>query len=220
MPEMVHLSGELALFTRPEFSAEPISYEVPPHSQIRGIMESIYWKPEMFYSINRIEILSPIRWRNIYRNELKSFNSRSASIDAASRRTQRMSTLLKNVEYIVHFSVNLTDKGEAEGETLGKHYSIVKGRLKKGIAHGDHPHFGRREYQANFCLVDDRSTFPEPAHINLDMGIMLYDRHDYMKRYAPGNVNLFCRARIRDGILDYPTYDQVLSEGIMIGEIK
>ncbi|MFM6134869.1 MAG: CRISPR-associated protein Cas5, partial [Cuspidothrix sp.] len=45
------LWGEWALFTRPEFKAEPHSYRVIPFTAAVGVLESIFWKPEIKYKI-------------------------------------------------------------------------------------------------------------------------------------------------------------------------
>ena len=39
------VEGEYALFTRPEFKVERVSYDVPTVSAMEGLIKSIYWKP-------------------------------------------------------------------------------------------------------------------------------------------------------------------------------
>ena len=38
------VEGEYALFTRPEFKVERVSYDVPTVSAMEGLIKSIYWK--------------------------------------------------------------------------------------------------------------------------------------------------------------------------------
>jgi CRISPR-associated Cas5-like protein len=61
---------EYACFTRPECKVERMSYPVLTPSAMRGILEAIYWKPEISWHIDSIRILEPIRWINIKRNEV------------------------------------------------------------------------------------------------------------------------------------------------------
>jgi CRISPR-associated protein Cas5d len=65
----LHVWGEYALFTRPEMKVERVSYEVMTPSAARGILEAIYWKPQMRWNIRSIEVLKPIRFTNIRRNQ-------------------------------------------------------------------------------------------------------------------------------------------------------
>ena len=39
--------GEWAAFNRPEMKVERVSYDVMTPSAARGILEAIYWKPQM-----------------------------------------------------------------------------------------------------------------------------------------------------------------------------
>lgn len=64
--------GDYALFSRPELSVERMSYDVITPSAARGILESIYWHPGMCWRIDKIYLLSPIRFTNIRRNEVKA----------------------------------------------------------------------------------------------------------------------------------------------------
>src|ERR1017187_883196 len=63
--------GELACFTRPETKVERVSYDVITPSAARGIVEAIYWKPEIRWVIDRLRVLNPIRFTSVRRNEVK-----------------------------------------------------------------------------------------------------------------------------------------------------
>ena len=62
--------GELACFTRPEMKVERVSYDVMTPSSARGILEAIFWKPEIRWVVDRIRVLAPIRHTSVRRNEL------------------------------------------------------------------------------------------------------------------------------------------------------
>lgn len=219
-------TGKFAMFARPEFLAEPISYEVPPHSQARGLIESVYWKPEMFYRVHSVRLLSPVRRQTLYRNEFKTFRKAPDEVvdfDSNDMKTQRMSTLLTDVDYIFEADVVLSERGMDRGESLLKHYNQVTSRLRKG-QHHSHPYFGRREYPAFLGPVED--DLPDPVDFSMDMGFMLYDRKDYMRLYDMKDhrrpfreeVTVFFRSKVHGGVMYYPTHDVALAEGAVVGD--
>lgn len=57
----IKVQGDLAMFSRGETRSEPYSYDVPPRTAIKGILESIFWKPEMGYSINSLVVCNEIK---------------------------------------------------------------------------------------------------------------------------------------------------------------
>lgn len=54
--------GENACFTRPEMKTERVTYDVMTPSAARGILEAVYWHPGMRWHIDKIHVLSPIRF--------------------------------------------------------------------------------------------------------------------------------------------------------------
>lgn len=70
MPKTLCLKvwGDFACFTRPEMKVERVSYDVITPSAARGILEAIYWKPQIRWVIDRIHVLKRIRFTNIRRN--------------------------------------------------------------------------------------------------------------------------------------------------------
>jgi CRISPR-associated protein Cas5d len=67
---VLEISGDYALFSRPEMKVERVSYDVITPSAARGILEAIYWKPQIRWVIDRIHVLNPIRFTNVRRNEI------------------------------------------------------------------------------------------------------------------------------------------------------
>ena len=57
------LTGRTALFSDPITKAggEKFSYSVPTYQALKGICESIYWKPTFIWYIDRVRIINPIR---------------------------------------------------------------------------------------------------------------------------------------------------------------
>ena len=60
-PLAVKISGDLACFTRPEMKVERVSYPVMTPTAAKGILESIFWKPEFRWRVDEVQVLNPIR---------------------------------------------------------------------------------------------------------------------------------------------------------------
>src|SRR5437660_7071143 len=77
----IHCWGNFACFTRPEMKVERVSYDVITPSAARGVIEAIYWKPEIRWVIDRLHVLNPICFTSMRRNEV------SAKIPTGDART-------------------------------------------------------------------------------------------------------------------------------------
>ena len=81
----LEISGDFACFTRPEMKVERVSYDIITPSAVRAVFESILWKPAIRWQPDRIEVLAPIRWTTIRRNEVGSKLS-AANMKSAMQR--------------------------------------------------------------------------------------------------------------------------------------
>ena len=128
--------GDLASFNRPEMKVERVSYDIMTPSAARGILEAIYWKPEMRWVVDRIHVLTPIRRTQIRRNEIDAkipMRGRSG-VEAAMKagagrlgmavdehRQQRAALLLRDVSYGIQAHVDLDNlEGQLESMDLGR----------------------------------------------------------------------------------------------------
>ena len=192
----LHVWGDYALFTRPEMKVERVSYDVMTPSAARGILEAIYWKPQFRWSILSIEVLRPIRFTNIRRNEVgKKATTPSRAVLAGEpgtlgmfiedERQQRASMLLRDVAYVIHAEVIIKDsRMERGGAELpdhiaaGKHLAIFKRKAAAG-QYRHHPCLGCREFPADFALLPDEAPSPPSelpeADRNRSLGWMLHD---------------------------------------------
>ena len=94
------VSGDFACFTRPEMKVERVSYDVITPSAARGVFSAIFWKPAINWRITRIEVMNPIRWTSVRRNEVSAVASpKSDGIFAEDVRQQRAGLLLRDVRY-------------------------------------------------------------------------------------------------------------------------
>jgi CRISPR-associated protein Cas5d len=53
----VRVWGDFACFTRPEMKVERVSYPMMTPSAARGILEAIFWEPQMYYLIDAIRVI-------------------------------------------------------------------------------------------------------------------------------------------------------------------
>ena len=211
--------GDMACFTRPELKVERVSYDVITPSAARAIFESIFWKPAIHWQITKIEVLNPIKWTSVRRNEVGAVaSSRSlSSLYIEDKRQQKNSLLLRNVRYRLWAKMEYRSvrKRVAEGflfshepgqdENPMKYYQMFEHRASKGQCFNQ-PYLGTRECAASFRLVDWKYEALAPALSaeqggNRDLGIMLYD----MDFSNPDNMlAMFYRAQMKDGVIIVP----------------
>ena len=72
--------GPMVCFTRPEMKVERVSYDVITPSAARAIFEAIFWKPAISWEINKIEVLNPIKWDSVRRNEVGAVAQRQTCL--------------------------------------------------------------------------------------------------------------------------------------------
>ena len=213
----LEVKGDFACFTRPEMKVERVSYDVITPSAARAIFEAILWKPAIEWHIHKIEVLKPIRWVNIRRNEVGAVlpvgNINKAMKGGAlpalyveDARQQRAGLFLKNVAYRLHGSFSLTDKAGAS-DNAGKFAEMFKRRAKKGQCFNQ-PYLGCREFSCDFRLVEDTEKERSAIEENRELGWMLYDM-DYQQADEP--MPLFFNAVMNNGVIDVPARQ---SEGV------
>lgn len=110
----LEVCGDYACFTRPEMKVERVSYDVMTPSAARAIFESILWKPAIRWNVTRIEVMNPIKWISVRRNEVgKTVPAPTAKqmagvavapmgIFIEDERQQRAGLFLRDVRYRIH----------------------------------------------------------------------------------------------------------------------
>ncbi|MBI3757478.1 MAG: type I-C CRISPR-associated protein Cas5 [Deltaproteobacteria bacterium] len=117
----LEVSGNFACFTRPEMKVERVSYDVMTPSAARAVFEAILWKPAIRWQVSKIEVLNPIKWINLRRNEVGAVAS-TRNVETTMRsgagqlglyiedeRQQRAGLFLRDVKYRIHASFELRD---------------------------------------------------------------------------------------------------------------
>ncbi|WP_028478992.1 type I-C CRISPR-associated protein Cas5c [Nocardia sp. CNY236] len=206
-PLVVEVSGDYACFTRPEMKSERFSYEVITPSAARGILEAIFWKPEFDYIIVKIEVLKPIRWFAIRRNEVKSMVSddwvRRAIADPGLRydveddRDQRNTVGLRDVAYRIYAQIRLRSHATA---TEMAYRDQLRRRVDRGACYSQ-PFLGTREFSARFGKATSAEPISGRRDKDKDLGVMLHSI-----AYGPdgGETYRWFLARLTDGVLHVP----------------
>ena len=197
--------GDFACFTRPEMKVERVSYPVMTPSAARGILEAVFWEPQMFYLIDSIRVVKRGRWVSFRRNEVTKVISldsaktwmntpeKTTPIQAgggADDGTQRNMLALQDVEYLITAEVRVTPLANRPEDKLEKYLDEIERRARSGKCF-HRPGLGMREFAADFEWEPDadaaharRATelgqIAEP--FNEDLGLMLYDVFDHRER--------------------------------------
>lgn len=196
----LYIRGPSACFTRPEMKVERVTYEVPTPSAMRGVLEAIFWKPAFRWIIERIDVLEPISFETIRRNEVGNrISPRSGYLLIEKERQQRAALVLKDVAYVIYAHQELTGK-EPEGNDIKKLEAIFERRAKKG-QYFHHPYLGTREFAlSEFRLLKEGEKL-QPIQESKDLGWMLYDL-DFSQPKNP--QPLFFNAKLQEGVLRVP----------------
>jgi CRISPR-associated protein Cas5d len=177
------------------------------------VVEAICWKPEISVLIRQIEMLSPIRWARITRNEVTNvvtddwLNKARANpghrFDAVRERDQRSTLLLRDVRYRIHFQYLL--RPHADG-TVAKYRDQFRRRVERGACYSN-PFLGTREFSAaSFGPPGDDA----PERFDLEPFIMLHSI-DYGDREK--ETYSWFVAEIRGGVMEVP------GQGIELGAV-
>ena len=123
------VDGDYALFSDPvmRVGGEKTSYHIPTYEALKGITESIYWKPTIKWIIDGVRVMNPIQTETkgirpiVYNggNELAYY------------------TYLKDVRYQVraHFEFNefnIRNSGLGKDRNENKHHNIAKKMVERG----------------------------------------------------------------------------------------
>ena len=205
--------GDFACFTRPEMKVERVSYDVITPSSARAIFEAILWKPAIRWQVEKIEVLSPIRWINLRRNEVGKVipkvnpktvtaSGKPLGLNIEDERQQRAGLFLRDVKYRIHAAFEMTERA-GEQDTPTKFAGMFERRASKGQCFNQ-PYLGCREFSCAFRLVKSMDDEPAPIAETRDLGWMLYDM-DYSEPTDP--KPLFFRAELKNGVIEVPALD-------------
>lgn len=207
----VKVWGDLACFSRPEMKVERVSYEVMTPSAARGILEAIFWKPEMQWEVRAIHVLRPVRYLSFVRNEvarkavpgtvLRWAERRSANgyfVNDKDIRTQRHTLALRDVAYLIVADIRVLPGVQADA---AKYRDQFRRRVERGQCHAM-PFLGCREFVACFSAPDEQDR---PIPVTENLGRMLFDL-DYEPGESGRGSPRFFEAGLEQGILHVPAW--------------
>lgn len=207
-PFRLKVTGQNACFTRPEMKVERVSYEVITPSAARGILEAILWKPAMRWEVLQIDVLNPIRWESVRRNEVGSVipagsvkramkaGTGDLGLYVEKERQQRAGLFLRDVSYVIHAAFELT-AAAGDSDSVVKFTEMFVRRASNGQCF-HRPYFGCREFPVDFEFIPQDAEGPKPISETRDLGWMLYDIEYSGKEPMPQ----FFHAELVNGSLD------------------
>ncbi|KZE76832.1 type I-C CRISPR-associated protein Cas5c [Paenibacillus sp. CMAA1739] len=149
--------GDYALFTDPltKLGGEKLTYSVPTYQALKGIVESIYWKPTIIMVVDKVRVLHAIR--------MESKGVRP--IEYGGGNTLANYTYLKDPCYEVqaHFEFNPHRPEMEYDRNENKHHNILKRSLLAG---------GRRDI---FLGTRECQAYVEPCEFGIEAGF--YDNY-------------------------------------------
>ena len=207
--------GDMACFTRPEFKVERVSYDIITPSAARAIFEAILFKRyAMRWQVTKIEVLNPIKWTSIRRNEVGAVASKNPII-IEDKRQQKNTLALHDVRYRIWAKLMFIPVKDRPKEAFAKHkpggdenpmkyYQMFERRASQGQCFTQ-PYLGTREFAASWRVVDTEKESLSPAIPETkDLGIMLYDM-DYSN---PKDIQaMFYRPQMNNGVVIVPPFN-------------
>jgi CRISPR-associated protein Cas5d len=146
------LYGRYALFTDPitRVGGEKFTYQIPTNQALKGICESIYWKPTIQWHIDELRII----------NSIRTENQGMRPISYTGGNTLSNYTYLASPEYEVkaHFDWNYNRRDLSSDRNENKHYFVAKRMLERG---------GRRDI---FLGTRECQGYVEPVEYGLKKG--------------------------------------------------
>lgn len=120
--------GKYALFSDivTKIGGEKMSYPIPSYQALKGITESIYWKPTIVWYIDEVRILNPI--------SMNSKGIRNIKYNDQSGTDLSFYSYLTDVSYQVraHFEFNSHRPELLRDQNEHKHHNIARRMVEKG----------------------------------------------------------------------------------------
>jgi len=196
------LTGKYALFTDPvtKMGGEKCSYHLPTYQAIKGITESVYWKPTIIWIIDKVRIINKI--------QTEAKNVKPLMMDGqygSNRHDLSIYTYLRDVAYQIqaHFEWNMQREDLAEDRDENKHYQIALRMLDKG---GRRDIFlGTRECQGYVepCRFGDNDSYYDKEQ-ELSYGLQFHSFSYPSESGKPVLSARFWQTKLINGIMEFP----------------
>ena len=203
--------GKFALFTDPitKLGGEKCSYQIPTYEAVKGITESIYWKPTFIWVIDKVRVMKSMEMETKGVRTLKYYGGNGGLY---------YYTYLKDVEYQVqaHFEWNENMPELKKDQNDGKHFEIAERSLEKG---------GRRDI---FLGTRECQGYVEPCkfgesggYYDNDKNLLSFDSMFYNFGYPNETgkkelvVRIWLNADMKNGIIDFTDKDNIIKEKVI-----
>ncbi len=195
------ITGRYAMFADPitRVGGEKFTYQVPTYQAIKGILESVYWKPTFIWYIDKVRVNNKIQTESKGVKPIKMHGGNDLSFY----------TYLRDVEYqvLAHFEWNKQRKDLDADRNENKHHNIAKRCIEKG---GRRDVFlGTRECQGYVepCTFGDSNGFYD-KYGEIDFGVQFHG-YDYPDESGIDELAVrLWRAKMNDGVIEYPLPDK------------
>ena len=206
------ISGRYALFSEAttRVGGEKFSYQVPTYQALKGMVESIYWKPTIIWIIDAVRVMNRVQTESKGIRPIKYIKYNGGN-------DLSYYTYLKDVKYQIraHFEWNNQRPELAGDRDENKHHQIALRSVEKG---GRRDVFlGTRECQGYVepCVFGEEPGFYD-SYGEWNLGYMF---HSFS--YPDENADQDFLARfwtpvMKDGIIEFPRTDsQQLDSGVI-----
>lgn len=221
------LTGRYALFSDPvtRVGGEKFSYHIPTYQALKGITESIYWKPTIIWYIDAVRVMKRIQTESKGIKTLQMDGVYPSKKDLRKKKEASFTdlsyyTYLRDVEYqvLAHFEWNEYRKELIDDRNEHKHHNIAKRSVIKG---GRRDIFlGTREcqgYVEECSFGAGEGDYDNYGELHFGMQF-----HGYGYPDETGEQELVVRlweAKMKDGIIRFPK-PQKCSHRRVIREMK
>ncbi|BBO67678.1 type I-C CRISPR-associated protein Cas5 [Desulfosarcina alkanivorans] len=192
------ISGRYAMFADPvtRVGGEKFSYQIPTYQALKGILESVYWKPTFIWYIDAVRVMKKIQTESKGIKPIKMSGGNDLSYY----------TYLRDVEYqvLAHFEWNEHRKELFDDRNEHKHHNIARRSIKKGGRRDIF--FGTRECQGYVepCVFGKEGECFYEKYGQLDFGVMFHG-YDYPDETGKGELVVrLWRPKMIDGIIEFP----------------
>ena len=210
--------GDYGLFSDPltRVGGEKFTYQVPTYEAMKGVMQSVYWKPTIIWIIDKIRVMNPIQTETKGIRPIK-YNSNKNDLSYY--------TYLKDCRYQVkaHFIWNENRPELEEDRNENKHHNIAKRMIQKG---GRRDVFlGCRECQAYVepCTFGEGEGFYDNIE-ELSFGLMYhgitYPDEAYSEETKGKMTVNFWNPVMKKGIIDYCLPSECIHKTVRNMEMK
>lgn len=195
------VTGDYGLFTDPimRVGGEKCTYQIPTYEALKGILQSVYWKPTIIWYIDAVRIMNPIQMESKGMRTIKYGGGNDLSYY----------TYLKKCAYQVraHFEWNENRPELVQDRNENKHHEIAKRMIKKG---GRRDIFlGARECQGYVepCVFGSgRGAYDDIPELNFGLmyhGITYADESYSSETEGKMTVNLWYPV-MKNGVIKFP----------------